>query len=138
MDITKVVVESLKNKWYNFVCMNFCNADMLGHTGNAAAALQGLAMADQCLGKVLSQVKSQHGELIVVADHGNAENMGTLTPKGELVVNTMHTTNLVPFIIFTDKRIKLKTIGKLGDIAPTMLDLVGIRKPKEMTGKSLI
>ena len=139
LEIARFTTKLLRLGWYNFVCVNFCNADMLGHTGNLTAARQGLAVVDQCLGRILRLVKSRQGELIVIADHGNAENMGSLNKRGELIVNTMHTTNPVPFIICTDKKIKLKgQAGKLGDIAPTMLDLVGIRKPKEMTGRSLI
>ncbi|HBH46082.1 MAG: phosphoglycerate mutase (2,3-diphosphoglycerate-independent) [Candidatus Jacksonbacteria bacterium RIFOXYC2_FULL_44_29] len=143
-EITGVIVESLQHQLYDFVCVNLCNADMLGHTGNVAAARLGCEIADQCLGQILEAVKSMGGEAVIVADHGNAEIMGAVTASGQEIINTTHETSPVPFVVFTTKKIKLKNQtsdepgGRLADVAPTMLDLVGIEKPPVMTGESLI
>ncbi|MFH1713481.1 MAG: 2,3-bisphosphoglycerate-independent phosphoglycerate mutase [Candidatus Jacksonbacteria bacterium] len=145
-EITELVIENLHQKWYNFIALNFPNADMVGHTGNLQAAQKGCEAVDQCLRKILKCIKAYKGQAIIVADHGNAEVM--YSPELEAIdkdpVNTMHTTNPVPFIIYTDKKIKLKgqdsqkPAGRLADVAPTLLDLVELGKPKEMTGESLI
>ena len=143
-EIAAVVTESLRVKLYNFICLNFCNADMLGHTGNIAAARKGCEAVDRCLAQIVKLVKSIKGDIIIIADHGNAEEMGSLNNKGRLSISTTHTINPVPFIICTDKKIKLKgqdsqePAGRLADAAPTLLDLVKLDKPKEMTGESLI
>lgn len=145
-EITDVVVDSIKNKWYNFICINFPNADMLGHTGNIQAAIVGCEAVDRCVGRILKVVSGLKGEIIITADHGNAEVMINEEESCRIneLVNTMHETSPVPFIIYTNKKIRLKgqgsrsVSGKLGDVAPTILDLEGIQKPKEMTGESLI
>jgi 2,3-bisphosphoglycerate-independent phosphoglycerate mutase len=143
-EIADVAVETLRNKWYNFICVNFSNADMVGHTGNIEAARKGCEAVDRAVKKIWEVVKGEKGEMIITADHGNAENM--YNPESK-VVDTMHETDPVPLVIYTKKPIKLKgqdytdisqAAGKLGDIAPTILDLAGIEKPKEMTGESLI
>lgn len=143
-EIAKVILESLRQNWYDFICVNFCNADMLGHTGNSRAARQGCEIVDQCLGKIYKLLKSQGGNLVVVADHGNAEIMGEKTKNGEEIINTTHETSPVPLIIYSARQIKLrpgtldKPAGRLADVAPTILDLIGIEKPEEMSGESLI
>lgn len=137
-EITDVVVELLKQRWYTFICLNFANPDMLGHTGNLKAARLGCEAVDRAIGRIFTVLKKQRGTLIITADHGNAEDVG-----GE-PINTMHETNPVPFIIATKEKIRLRVqemdeiSGKLGDIAPTILDLVGIQKPEEMRGETLL
>ena len=117
---------------YNLIVLNFANGDMLGHTGVLEAAIEGVETVDQCLGKIF---KACNGTIIVTADHGNCEEM--IGNDGSVI--TSHTTNKVPFII-TDKTVKLdpNKVGKLSDIAPTILKLMDISVPKEMTGDILI
>lgn len=129
-EITKIVVESIKQNFYDFYAINFANADMLGHTGDLKAAIKGIEVIDKCIGKIFKSIKAKNGILIITADHGNAEYMGKY--------NTMHEKNPVPFII-CDKKYKIKKeIGKLGDVAPTILEIIGLQRPKEMTGEILI
>lgn len=117
---------------YNLVILNFANGDMVGHTGNFKATVKAVEVVDECLGKIYNKVKEIDETLLVTADHGNSDYM--MDKDGTVV--TSHSTSLVPFII-TDKKYTLKN-GKLADIAPTILDIMGIDVPKEMTGESLI
>ena len=112
--------------------LNFANPDMVGHTGSIEAATKAVETVDQCTKDVVEAILSIGGVAIVLADHGNAEKMRS--EDGE--PHTAHTTNLVPVTI-TDKNIKVNT-GALCDVAPTLLDILGVKKPEEMTGKSLI
>ncbi|MBD3259291.1 2,3-bisphosphoglycerate-independent phosphoglycerate mutase [Candidatus Woesearchaeota archaeon] len=118
---------------YDVIILNFANADMVGHTGDLRAAIRGIETIDKYLGKILEKTRELKGIAVITADHGNAEQM-----QGKTV--TSHSTNPVPLIIYNYKnknQIKLKN-GKLADIAPTILFLLGIKKPKEMTGINLI
>ncbi len=144
-EITAVVLEVLRQKWYNFICINFPNADMMGHTGNIESAVIACQAVDSAIAKILQEVEKNKGEAVITADHGNAENIGEeVVENGESVINTMHEKNPVPLIIYTKKKIALKDqdsnepTHKLADIAPTILALEGIPKPKDMTGESLI
>jgi 2,3-bisphosphoglycerate-independent phosphoglycerate mutase len=121
----------------DFILINFCNPDMLGHTGNIQAAIKGIECVDENLGKLVEAAQKENYFIIVTADHGNAEEMINLK-TGE--IEPSHTTNPVPFILITpqNKKIKLKNNGELADVAPTILDLMDLKEPKEMTGKSLI
>lgn len=107
---------------------------MVGHTGSLEAAIKAIETVDECLGKVVEEVEKQNGVLLITADHGNAEQMVDYK-TGE--PHTAHTTNPVPFILVGMENAKLKT-GKLADLAPTMLNIMGLEKPEEMTGESLI
>ena len=107
---------------------------MVGHTGNLDAAIKAVETIDECVGKVVEEVNKQEGRLIITADHGNAEQMIDYK-TGE--PHTAHTTNPVPLILVGVEGVKLKE-GRLADLAPTMLELMGIEKPEEMTGESLI
>ena len=128
--VTDSLLEELGN--YDLVILNFANGDMVGHTGVLEAAIKAVESVDECLEKIYNRVEELGGTMIITADHGNCEEM--LDEEGNVL--TAHTTNPVPFII-TKKDLNLKA-GKLGDIAPTILDLMNIEKPKEMTGESLI
>ncbi len=130
-EVTDKLIKELDNH-LDVVILNFANGDMVGHTGNLDAAIKAVETVDDCIGKIYKKVKEIGGTLIVTADHGNSEVM--IDDNGNVI--TSHTTNKVPFII-TDKSIKLED-GKLADIAPTMLYLLGLDIPKEMTGNVLI
>jgi 2,3-bisphosphoglycerate-independent phosphoglycerate mutase len=129
-EVTDALLNELEN--YELVILNFANGDMVGHTGSLEAAIKAVEGVDECLGKIYQKVEEIGGTMIITADHGNCEEM--LDENNNVL--TAHTTNPVPFII-TNKNISLVP-GKLGDIAPTILELMGIDKPEEMTGNSLI
>ena len=122
--------EQIEN--YDVVILNYANGDMVGHTGDFNATLKAVEVIDECLGKLIKKIEELDGTLIVTADHGNCDYM--LDENNNVV--TSHSTSLVPFIV-NKENIKLKD-GKLGDIAPTMLDLLNLEIPEEMTGNSLI
>ena len=128
--VTDELLNQLGN--YDLVIINFANGDMVGHTGVLEAAIKAVESVDECLEKIFEKTQAIGGTLIVTADHGNCEEM--LDKNNNIL--TAHTTNPVPFIV-TRKNISLVD-GKLGDIAPTILELMNIEKPKEMTGESLI
>lgn len=116
-----------------YVC-NFANCDMVGHTGVTEAAIKAVETVDKCLGEVIECAKRNGIRVAVTADHGNADRM--VEPNGS--PNTAHTTNPVPFVIVGTGELKLREGGRLADIAPTLLELMGLPAPKEMTGVSLI
>ena len=132
VEVTKEVIESMEND-RDFILVNFANPDMVGHTGNYKATVDAIEIVDFCLGKIYEASKEHYYELIITADHGNAEKM--LTKDGEPI--TTHTTSKVPFII-CDEDYKIKDEGSLRDVAPTIIDLYEIKKPSSMTGESLI
>ena len=129
-EVTDELLNELEN--FDLVILNFANGDMVGHTGVLEAAIKAVESVDECLGKIYNKVQELNGTLIVTADHGNCEEM---LDKNDNIL-TAHTTNPVPFIV-TNKNISLDN-GKLGDIAPTILEIMNIEKPVEMTGNSLI
>ena len=135
-EVTEKVVDALKNDKYDLIILNFANTDMVGHTGSLPAAIKAVETIDECVGKIVKIIEEKKGNLIITADHGNAEQMIDYT-TGE--PHTAHTTNPVPIILITNnKKLKLKDNGKLADLAPTILELMEIEKPKEMTGDSLL
>ena len=134
-EVTEKVVDAINSKKYNCIILNYANPDMVGHTGSLPAAIKAIETIDECVGKVVNAINVQKANLLITADHGNAEQMIDYK-TGE--PHTAHTTNLVPLVLISEKEnIKLKE-GKLADLAPTILELMGIEKPKEMTGESLI
>lgn len=133
--LVKVVLESLAKNKFEFVAMNFAAPDMIGHTGNLKAAVKCCEGIDVCLKTIVKTYLAKKGVVVITADHGNIEKMINLK-TGEIY--TEHTTNKVPFIVVGAPNIKLKKSGSLRDIAPTILDLLEIKKPKLMTGRSLI
>ena len=131
-EITEELLSQVKNNKPDMIILNFANGDMVGHTGNYDAAIRAVTVLDKCIDKMVNTVDLGEYTVIITADHGNCEVM--MNNDGS--VNTQHTTNLVPFIVL-DKNITLRD-GKLGDIAVTMLDIMGIDIPWEMTGNSLV
>ena len=135
-EVTDKVCEALENDKYDVVILNFANTDMVGHTGSLQAAIKAVEAVDECVGRIVKIIEEKQGNLLITADHGNAEQMIDYK-TGE--PHTAHTTNPVPIILVTaNKNYKLKENGKLADLAPTMLDLMGIKQPEEMTGESLL
>ncbi|MFA5466669.1 MAG: 2,3-bisphosphoglycerate-independent phosphoglycerate mutase, partial [Candidatus Izemoplasmatales bacterium] len=132
-EITDALIEELDSGVYDTVILNFANGDMVGHTGVIPAAVKAVETVDACVGRVVDKVLEHGGVCLITADHGNCEKM--LDEEGKPF--TAHTTNKV-FLIVTKRGIHLKEGGTLGDIAPTMLELLGQDKPKAMTGQSLI
>ena len=135
-EVTDKVIEELDKGIYDVVILNYANCDMVGHTGNFNAAIKAVKTVDECVQKVLDKILSLGGSAIVTADHGNADKMAE--EDGSMF--TAHTTNPVPFIIVSEeyKDVKLYNDGKLCDIAPTLLDMMELPIPQEMSGKSLI
>jgi len=134
--VTEVIVDSLKNNLQDVIVVNFANTDMVGHTGNLTAGIKAVEVVDECIGKIYKEIKKRNGVLIVTADHGNIEEMIN-EQTGE--VDTQHSSFPVPFILInSNEKYDLKTNGILANVAPTILDLLNIEKPKEMTEKSLI
>ena len=118
------------------IIINFANPDMVGHTGVQAAAVQAIETVDGCVGRAVEALKEVDGQMFICADHGNAEQLIDYE-TGEPW--TAHTTNPVPFILVNyDDSVKLREGGCLADIAPTLLEIMGLPQPAEMTGKSLI
>lgn len=131
--ITEAIVKELESKWSDFVCLNFANPDMVGHTGVFEAVVKAVETVDNCARKVVETGIANGYSFIILADHGNAEFM--LNADGS--VNTAHTTNLVPCILI-DKDYKAVADGKLGDIGPTVLKIMGLEAPAIMTGNCLV
>jgi 2,3-bisphosphoglycerate-independent phosphoglycerate mutase len=133
-EVTEKVVEAIDSKKYDLIIMNYANGDMVGHTGNLEKTIEAIEALDECIGKVISKIEEVNGEAIITADHGNSEYMLDLK-TGEPI--TSHSTFDVPIIVISD-RVKNINHGKLCDISPTMLHLMGLEIPEEMTGQSLV
>ena len=135
-EVTEELLKRLDSDQYDMIILNYANPDMVGHTGVVSAAVKAIEAVDECLGKVVDKVLQKQGTVFITADHGNAETMvdfSTGTPF------TAHTTNVVPLVWVSDNQngAKIKS-GKLSDLAPTMLNVLGLDVPKEMTGECLI
>ena len=134
--VCEKMVEAIKSGKYDVIITNFANPDMVGHTGIIEAAVKAVETIDECVGKVVDAIKEVDGQMFICADHGNAEQLIDYE-TGEPF--TAHTTNPVPFILVNaDPSYKLREGGVLADIVPTLIELMGMEQPKEMTGKSLI
>ena len=133
-DIKNAIIPELKKQSADFICLNFANPDMVGHTGVFEAAVKACEVVDECIKEVAMVAYENDYTVLILADHGNSDFM--INEDGS--PNTNHTTNLVPLIVM-DKNKKWKlTPGKLGDIAPSILNIMGIEIPKEMTGNIII
>jgi 2,3-bisphosphoglycerate-independent phosphoglycerate mutase len=144
-EITEKVIAAIKENKYNFILLNFANADIVGHTGQEAATIKAAETIDSCLARLIPVVLVEGGCLLITADHGNAEEMkNNLTGQ----TNTEHSINPVPFWFITGDNHKRdpsrydsseeKVAGLLSDVAPTIVELLGLEKPREMTGESLL
>ncbi len=133
-EVTDEVVKRIDGGEYDVIILNFANCDMVGHTGVFDAAVKAVEAVDECLGRVIDAIERQGGVALVTADHGNADQMIDYE-TGEPF--TAHTTNVVPLILIGRDDLKIRS-GRLADLTPTMLDLMGLEKPAEMTGESLI
>jgi 2,3-bisphosphoglycerate-independent phosphoglycerate mutase len=149
-EITTKVIEVVADNLYDFILINFANADMVGHTGNIEAAIRAVECLDSSVDKIVKSVLAKNGVVMITADHGNAEVMFNMQ-TGQ--IDKEHTANPVPFILVgkeyagrsigwldpvSDDLSTAQTQGILSDVAPTILQLLGIEKPKEMTGMSLL
>ncbi|MEN1967270.1 2,3-bisphosphoglycerate-independent phosphoglycerate mutase [Lentibacillus sp. N15] len=132
-EVTDALLEELDKGEENAVILNFANPDMVGHSGKLEPTIQAIEAVDECLGKVVDKITELGGYAIIFADHGNSDEV--VTPEGDPM--TAHTTNPVPVIV-TKEGVELRNGGILADVAPTLLDLLDVDKPKEMTGTSLI
>lgn len=132
-EIKDAIIPELQQGEVDFVCLNFANGDMVGHTGDFDAAVKACEAVDQCTNEIITTALENNYTILVIADHGNCETMKN--PDGS--PNTAHTTNPVPLIL-VDKELKSIKNGILGDIAPTILKLIGVEQPKEMTQHPLV
>ena len=123
---------------YDVMILNFANCDMVGHTGVLKAAVQAVRAVDECVGRVVDAILEQGGKAIITADHGNAEQMIDYETGMPYTAHTVF--NPVPFILADEdnRGVALREDGRLADLAPTLLDMMGIPQPEEMTGKSMI
>src|SRR5690606_3946030 len=136
-EVTDEVIERIESGEYDVIVLNYANCDMVGHTGDMDAASNAVEAVDECAGRTVEAILRAGGRVLITADHGNAEQMLDYE-TGE--PHTAHTSNPVPFILGDEnlKDMELREEGRLADIVPTILDLMDIKKPDEMTGKSLL
>lgn len=134
-EVTDKIVEAIQEKRYDVIIVNYANGDMVGHTGIFDAAVKAVETLDHCLGRIVNALDEVGGEALITADHGNVEKMQD-DSTGQ--AHTAHTCELVPFIYVGKKKLHIRTGGVLADVAPTMLTLMGLAVPNEMTGKSLV
>jgi 2,3-bisphosphoglycerate-independent phosphoglycerate mutase len=133
-EVTSELVQRIRSAAYGFILVNYANPDMVGHTGVLAAAVKAVEVLDECLGRVLEAARETGARVLITADHGNLE---VMTDRHTGQPHTAHTTDPVPFIVVGEQA-KLREGGCLADVAPTVLRLLGIEQPREMTGTSLI
>jgi 2,3-bisphosphoglycerate-independent phosphoglycerate mutase len=134
-EVTDVVVDAIKSGVYDFIVVNYANGDMVGHTGVFEAAIRAVEVVDQCAGRVVETTRAEGGVIFITADHGNADKMLDFVHHQAF---TAHTTNRVPFYAIMSGDFTLRADGILADVAPTVLDVMHVEKPGQMTGKSLI
>ena len=134
-EVTDRLIAAIRSNKFDVIICNYANCDMVGHTGNYQAAMDAVDAVSVCLEKALETIKEIDGEALITADHGNVE---TMFDQNIEQPHTQHTTLPVPLVYFGDRDITLKDGGSLTDIAPTMLSLLALPKPQEMTGNSLI
>ena len=133
-EVTDKLVEAIRSRRYDAIVCNYANSDMVGHTGNLGAATRAIEVLDECIGRVAAAMRETGGEILITADHGNAETMADPRTKQP---HTAHTLNLVP-LLYVGRRARIAERGALQDVAPTLLTMMGLPQPPQMTGKSLI
>lgn len=130
------LVDAIKSDKYDVIIINFANPDMVGHTGIEDAAIKAVEAVDECVGRAVEAIKEVDGQMFICADHGNAEQLVDYDSGAPF---TAHTINPVPFILVNyDDKYTLREGGCLADIAPTLIEMMGLQQPEEMTGKSLL
>lgn len=132
-ELTESTLKQIESGQFDVIILNFANPDMVGHSGLLEPTIKAVETVDECLGKIVDAILAKGGVALITADHGNSE----IVRNPDNTPNTAHTTSPVPFIV-TDKNVKLREGGILADIAPTMLQILGLSVPKEMTGKTII
>lgn len=132
--VTEKVIEMIKEDFYDVIILNYANPDMVGHTGSIEATKKAIEALDECIPQVIDAVLALDGQVILTADHGNADCM--MDEEGDMI--TAHSLNPVPLLVISKEPVTLMEGGILADVAPTLLDLMGIEKPMEMTGHSLL
>ncbi|WP_339300972.1 2,3-bisphosphoglycerate-independent phosphoglycerate mutase [Paenibacillus sp. FSL K6-2441] len=132
-EVAEACVKEIESDEHDAIILNFANPDMVGHSGKMEPTIKAVEVTDECVGKVVDAVQAKGGVVVIIADHGNAD----MEIDDEGRPYTAHTTNPVPFIV-TDENVVLRDKGILADVAPTLLDLMGLPKPPEMTGQSMI
>jgi 2,3-bisphosphoglycerate-independent phosphoglycerate mutase len=134
--IADAVVKATEDGTFDVIIVNFANADMVGHSGKIEPTIKAVETVDACLARIEAAVRAKGGAILITADHGNAEMMIDPATGGP---HTAHTTNPVPFIVIADNanQYTLKANGSLRDISPTLLGMMGVDEPKEMTGTDL-
>lgn len=135
VEVKDEVLNRLNMDKYDLIILNFANPDMVGHTGFVDATIKAIETVDDCVGEIIELLMKKGGKALITSDHGNAE---MLIDEKDGSPITAHTSNEVPLILVGDKNVKLREDGILADLAPTLLELMGLDKPKEMTGKTLI
>jgi len=133
-EVTDAVVDAINSDKFDVIILNYANCDMVGHTGIIEAAVKAVEAVDECVGRMVDAILAKGGQAIITADHGNADCLIDPVTKAPF---TAHTTNPVPMILVGAGDVKVKN-GRLCDLCPTMLDLMGLEKPEQMTGESLI
>jgi 2,3-bisphosphoglycerate-independent phosphoglycerate mutase len=134
-EVTDALVGAIVGDRYDAIVCNYANADMVGHTGKYDAAVRAVETLDHCLGRVVEALQRVGGEMLITADHGNVEQM---VDEEAGQPHTAHTNNMVPLIYVGSRRATLRADGALCDLAPTLLQMMGLAQPQEMTGRSLI
>ncbi len=134
-EVTDRLVEAIRSRHYDAIICNFANADMVGHTGIFAAAVKAVETLDECLTRIVAAIREDDGECLITADHGNVEQMSDAS-TGQ--AHTAHTCEPVPLVYVGSRELRFRDGGTLADVAPTLLTLMQLPVPKEMTGRSLI
>lgn len=133
-EVTDRLIQELNKDIYDFIILNYANPDMVGHTGSIKAAIKALEVIDKCVGRVVDACIQRKGQILLTADHGNSDEM--LDTNGNVI--TAHSTNPVPLLLINASKKYIIKEGKLADIAPTLLEMMNLQKPEEMTGESLL
>jgi 2,3-bisphosphoglycerate-independent phosphoglycerate mutase len=133
-EVTQRLISAIHSAKYDVIICNYANGDMVGHTGNFNAAMRAIEILDACIGELCDAIEQTGGQMLITADHGNCEQM--LDPNSQQA-HTAHTHNVVPLIYVGPQQVSLLSDGTLSDVAPTLLDLMHLEIPSEMTGRSL-
>ena len=132
--VADTVTNAVNKGAFDVIIVNFANADMVGHSGKIEPTVKAVETVDMCLGEIYEAVRAREGAMIVTADHGNAEQMIDPATGGP---QTAHTTNPVPFLVISGEKVGVREGGALQDISPTILGMLGLEQPKDMTGHDL-